>query len=208
MAESEKFEKGRSNVPEYVLIEIQAGQGVQIYDVRVHFTARFRGLRWMMYNHRIISFMTFTSAFWVAELLFTVLGWVMLRSIFSTGSGKNIKKESGLKAEGKDGETSAAIKNEPEDTDEPDLSDTPRTFPTYGRQKPLRYEPKAKDEDSEEYIMDETVIQPLTAEADDEDDNGVGYDGRGDDSGLGTSFSEGGVRGMARRRSRGGRGEG
>jgi len=37
-----------------------------------------------------------------------------------------------------------------EETDDPDLSDTPRTFPTYGRQAPLRYVPKVKDEDEDE----------------------------------------------------------
>jgi hypothetical protein len=92
-----------------------------------------------------------------------------------------------------------------EETDEPDLSDTPRTFPTYGRQAPLRYVPMVKEEENEEFIMDETAIQPLTAEADDEDEELEAYRA-GRDSGVGTSFSEGGERsGLARRRSKGGK---
>ena len=92
-----------------------------------------------------------------------------------------------------------------EETDELDLSDTPRTFPTYGRQAPLRYVPMVKEEESEEFIMDETAIQPLAAEADDEDEEMEAYRG-GRDSGVGTSFSEGAERsGLARRRSRGGK---
>ena len=68
--------------------------------------------------------------------------------------------------------------------------------------------PKVKDEDSEDYILDETAIQPLAAtEADDEDEEDV-FQAR--DSGIGTSFSEGGERriGVTRRRSRRGGGGG
>lgn len=202
MLESESFERGKSNVPEYVMLEFEAGQEVQVYDVRIHFKARFGGLRWMMYNHRITAFVLFTCAFWFAELLFTIIGWTAMHSIFNRGSGEDIKREQIKSEEDDEQKTKTAIKEEP-DTDDPDLSDTPRTFPTYGRQAPLRYEPKIKDEDSEEYIMDETAIQPLAAEADDEDDE-VGT-ARGHDSGIGTSFSEGGDRGLARRRSKGGR---
>jgi len=200
MAESQSFPKGWKNVPDYVMLELQAGQEVQVYDVRVLFTARFAGLRWLMYNHRLISFLVFTSAFWSSEMIFTVLGWLAVRNFFTTQQA--VKTEL-VKAE----ETDASqVKGEgEEETDEPDLSDTPRTFPTYGRQAPLRYVPKVKEEESEEIIMDETAIQPLTAEADDEDEELDDYRA-GKDSGIGTSFSEGGERsGLARRRSKSGK---
>jgi len=113
------------------MLELQAGQEVQVYDVRVLFTARFGGLRWLMYNHRILSFIMFTSAFWFSELLFTALGWLALRYAFS--GTKEIKREP-VKSEETDASTT--IKAEGEETDEPDISDTPRTFPTYGRQPP------------------------------------------------------------------------
>lgn len=203
MAEAERFERGRSKVPEYVLLEIEAGQEVQVYDVRVHFTARFEGLRWLMYNYRILSFLFFTSAFWFAEIMFTIVGWIVLRSTLSTGKSAPLTTD--RKGESS---TESVVKKEPEDTDEPDLSDTPRTFPTYGRQTPLKYESRAKREDSEELSISETSIQPLAGEADDEDDEL--YSGRrGVDSGLGTSYSEGAGRGVGvarRRSSKGGRG--
>lgn len=198
MAEFAAFKKGYKNIPAYILLELQTGQEVQVYDIRVRFTARFGGMRWMMYNHRIISFAVFVGAFWFAEVVFAGLGWLLLRSFLTPTSRGLVKGEGSIK--GEDGET---IKTE-EETDEPDLSDTPRTFPTYGRQVPLRYVPKIKDEDSEEYIMEETAIQPLVAEADDESEDFGGKAGR-TDSGIGTSFSEGGDRNMSRRRSRGGR---
>ncbi|KAF4633897.1 hypothetical protein G7Y89_g4217 [Cudoniella acicularis] len=203
MAEYATFPRGRKGVPGYAMLELQAGQNIQVYDVRIRFTARFGGLRWVMYNHRIISFLTGTGIFWSAEVVFTGLTWMLLMSLFRGDA--EVKEINGIKAEETDG--SAKVKEEAE-TDDPDLSDTPRTFPTYGRQAPLRYEPKVKDEaDSEEYVIDETAIQPLTAEADDEGEEEKDFRdlriGRDTDSGLGTSFSEGGVRsGLARRRSR------
>jgi seipin len=203
MAESQSFIKGWKNIPSYVMLELQAGQKVQVYDVRILFTARFGGLRWLMYNHRILSFIVFTSAFWCSEIIFTALGWLVVRAMFSPK--KEVKQEL---VKGEETDASTVVKAEGEETDEPDLSDTPRTFPTYGRQAPLRYVPKVKDEvDSEEYIIDETAIQPLTAEADDEDEEDLEvYRGGRTDSGIGTSFSEAGERsGLARRRSRGGK---
>lgn len=182
------------------MLELQAGQEVQVYDVRVLFTARFGGLRWLMYNHRILSFLIFTSAFWFSEIIFTLLGWLAVRAIFSP---KQEVKQDLVKSEETDAST-VKVEGE-EETDDPDLSDTPRTFPTYGRQAPLRYVPKVKEEESEDFIMDETAIQPLAAEADDEDEDLDAYRA-GKDSGVGTSFSEGGERsGLARRRSKGGK---
>ena len=208
MAESALFKKGRANVPAYVLLELQTGQEVQVYDVQIQFKARFGGLRWLMYNHRILSFFAFTTAFWFSEILFTGVGWIALQYIFISSSSK-IKTEGAIKEEETDTSTvKVETKEEEPETDEPDLSDTPRTFPTYGRQPPLRYVPKVKDEDSEEYVLDETAIQPLAAmEADDEEDEEDVFRTR--DSGIGTSFSEGGGRGgVARRRSGRGRGGG
>lgn len=200
MGESATFNRGWKNVPGYAMLELQAGQEVQVYDVRLHFKARFSGIRWLMYNYRILSFILFTSAFWGFEVVFAGLSWLILRSIFASDHTKKVDGKS---------EEENGIKTEQEDFDEPDLSDTPRNFPTYGRQLPLRYEPSVKEEmDSEEYVLDETSIQPLAGEADDEDDDDVGEFGdlRGGrtDSGIGTSFSEGGDRLTARKRSKGG----
>jgi hypothetical protein len=185
------------------VLEVEAGQEVQVYDVKLAFKARFGGLRWWMYNHRIISFVVMVSAFWGAEVVSMVVGWIVIRSYFSHAERAGIKEEEKLKIEDTEGDNSATVKGE---FDEPDLSDTERTFPTYGKQKPLRYEGKIKVEDGESegvsQVLEETAIQPL--EADDEDDE-IGWG----DSGLGTSYSEAGGsgrKGATRRRSRGGKG--
>lgn len=107
-----------------------------------------------------------------------------------------------IKGEETDTSVGTRIKDEVKTDEEPDLSDTPRTFPTYGRQTPLRFEPRVKDEeDVEGVVLQETDILPLTNEADDEDDEDLAFRG---DSGLGTSYSEGGGRSsVTRRRSKG-----
>jgi hypothetical protein len=212
MAEGISFRKGWRNVPASVYLELQGkGQDIQVYDVQLKLRARYEGIRWLMYNHRIFSFVFFTTAFWFAEVIFTVLTWMLWNSRLGS------RKEKG-KGEHKGEETDAStiIKTEREDgeleTDDLNLSDTPRSFPTYGRQAPLQYVPKVKTEDDgEKPVMDETTLQSFAAEADDESEEPIdvgGFRGRSD-SGLGTSFSEGGASlrgGVRRRRSRGGKG--
>jgi hypothetical protein len=208
MAEGVTFKKGWKNIPNRVYLDIQSrGQDIQVYDMRLILRARFSGLRWLMYNHRIISFVIFTTAFWVAEVIFALVAWLLLQSTLdSGGDGEAIKSE--------DPSGSSKIKTEMQnddvmDTDDLDLSDTPRSFPTYGRESPLPYVPKVKSEDdSEDLVSDEIRTHPRAAEADDESeeliDVGSTFAGARSGSGLGTSFSESAVKTAAqRRRSRG-----
>jgi seipin len=214
MAELLSFPKGWKNIPAYAMLELRAGQNIQVYDVRVSFKARFSGIRWVMYQHRFLAFVGFTGLFWGAECVSAVLAWVVIQRVFAPKEEQSLVKV-------EEEEKGDKVVKEEENTDEdPDLSDTPRTFPTsYWRQPPLRYEPKIKDK---EYVLEETAIQPLDAEADDEDEDdeeeieeeeevgeeeegSTGSRGRSNiDSGIGTSFSEGVDRGGVTRRSRGG----
>jgi seipin len=213
MAEGVSFRKGWRNVPSLLYLELQGkGQDIEVYDVQLKLRARYEGIRWLMYNHRIFSFIVFTAAFWCAEVTFAILTWILWNMRSSS------RKEKG-KAElkGEDTDASTIIKTEREDgeleTDDLDLSDTPRNFPTYGRQAPLQYVPRVKaEDDGEKLVMDETTLQPFAAEADDESEEPIdigSFRGGRSDSGLGTSFSEGGSSlrgGVQRRRSRGGKG--
>jgi hypothetical protein len=211
MAESLRF--GRGAIPAHLLLELQAvaGAQLQVYDARVRFTARFAGLRWIMYNYRFVAAGVFISAFWGVEMLCAGVGWVVIRALFApkhikTKEEKMIKEEEEEGADEDEDEDKKVKKEEEEEEglleEDPDLSDTPRTFPTYGRQAPLRYIPKVKREDIED--ENDGVEEQQRQEADDEnEDEGVGLR---TDSGIGTSFSEGvGSAGLARRRSRGGR---
>ncbi|KAI1801510.1 putative adipose-regulatory protein-domain-containing protein [Daldinia bambusicola] len=67
-------------LPLSILVEVQAGQELQVYSATVTLVARLTGIRWAMYNHRIISFLVCTMVFWIAEMLSTGLAWLILSS--------------------------------------------------------------------------------------------------------------------------------
>lgn len=199
--ESVEFSKGWMNVPRFVKVVVEADEKMQFYEVGLKIIARFGGLRWIIYNHRILSYLFFTSTFWTCSVLSSLLVWFVLGSFFSGDKDEEPKKK-GI------AERDEVIKSEEEDDDQfdpfstEDLSDTSRSFPTLGRQMPLHFssrrgtlmkgeaeeEEKAKKE--EEKVMASTNIQPLGAEADDEEDE----EDRGirswRDSGIGTSLEE------------------
>lgn len=187
MATSVSFPRARRAVPEGVYLEIQTtslrkdalptigeAMEIQIYECKLHISARLEGLRWIMYHHKLSSFILFTGAFWAAEVLFAVLTWLVLSRRFS---GTNAEIDEGEKEK---------------EEDEAELSDTPRTFPTLRGQMPLSFVPRV---DVKEEGEGEVEIKREVGEADDEDEFGGEEErrwGGRSDSGLGTSFSEGG----------------
>ncbi|KAH0541402.1 hypothetical protein FGG08_004092 [Glutinoglossum americanum] len=204
MMEGLQFARGWRNVPKSIRIEVQADEKMQIYNARVRFAARFAGLRWIMYNHRIISFLTGTTLFWFIELSFSAIAWFILSQYMAPHPNKTEPDDN-----------NPTIKPEP-DTDSPtdELSDTPRTFPTFSRQPPLQYPtphstPGAEDVTEGGEEGEDFGGEPVVGEADDEAEYETGvfsgdatFDGRPIDSGVGTSLSEAGGRGL-QRRSRG-----
>jgi hypothetical protein len=72
---------GQQQQPERVLLEVQAGQDLQVYEARVTLVARLRGLRGVMYRWRVAAFVVATVGFWVGEMVVLgaavvlVLGW-------------------------------------------------------------------------------------------------------------------------------------
>lgn len=164
-----------------------------------------------MYNHRILSFVAFTGTFWSVSMSSSFLAWLALSTYFSSSSDeqRRIKRD----PDNKDGQPNGAMKTEENDDESfdafstEDLSDTQRTFPTLGRQMPLRFPGRSsegvKTEQTEEQIEWTVEIQPLAGEADDEDEYVERRGGR-TDSGLGTSLDEEASRreGVQRRRNR------
>lgn len=200
MFEGVQFPKGWRNLPSTLRLEVQSEHRMQVYEAKVEFRARFRGLRWLMYNHRIISAVAFIAGFWTTEMVATGLAWLVLSMIMFPGD----KDQAVVK---KQEHENGRIKNEDADEDEMDaMSDTERTFPSYGSQPPLRYQSPVKKEESE---LDRVLQAPPAQgiEADDEDEDAdflLDERGRAIDSGLGTSLesSGGGARSVRRRRSR------
>lgn len=212
MMEDVQFSRGWNNMPKTVQLQLQADEKMQVYKAIVRFHAKFTGLRWIMYNHRIFSFLAFTTVFWFTELLFTAIA-ILSISIYTTPSKPPIKTDSGS--------DSTAIKAEPAQDETAfndnllpsDLSDTSRTFPTYSRQPPLRYNKPVREEDEDTARLAD--FQPFVGEADDEGEEDEEYDdgivnigasmkGGRTDSGIGTSMEESSERGgIQRRHSRG-----
>lgn len=160
-----------------------------------------------MYNYRLTAALVFTTLFWAVEMTFMILAWLALSQIFAP-------RPLPAKQEPKQ-EDETDVKTEGEtETDLPDLSDTPRTFPTYAGQPSLRYEsPNVKSEEDEAGGVSRDV--PVAAgaatgqEADDEDEDAdfvLDTAGRhmDRDSGLGTSMESGQERREAVRKRRSG----
>ena len=192
MFEGVEFSKGWRNVPATLKLEIQSTHRMQVYAAKAIFRARFRGLRWLMYNHRIISAVVFIGGFWMTEMIFAGLAWAAL-AMFVTPPPQEVKAEEVH-------EVAERIKPEPEDDMKPQLSDTERTFPTLSGQQPLRYSgPKIKQKDDEAAVMLPANVTTPAAEADDEDEDADYFL----DSGLGTSMESSAGRRDSMRKRRG-----
>ena len=196
MFEGVEFAKGWANVPQGVKVTVEADEKMQFYEVGVRIIARFGGLRWILYHHRILSFLFFTTAFWGCSMMSMLVIWFILSSHLTEDSTSTKKEEvlhdSNVKRERSDSDTF-----DPTSLD--DLSDTSRTFPTLGRQLPLHFTRLKKEEDQEskdEDIVQSTDILPLAAEADDEGEDAIDWR----DSGIGTGRDEERMNSVQRRR--------
>ena len=232
MLEGISFARGWRNIPTALTLEIQtqahSAIPLQIYSADILFHARFQGLRFFVYNYRVLSWMIFSAIFYTTTLSSMAVTWALVSYLLfskKTTEPKKIKGES--EAELSNGhvktESRKNIKAEEEDDSSldaaiADMSDTPTTFPTLSRQMPLRFPVKQQPGDGGrspvkkeiETTLQETNIEPLaaaTAEdaADDEDEDEdvpVQDDRRAFDSGIGTSMeSENVTNGVTRRRS-------
>lgn len=205
MVERLEFKPG-SMMPTALVLDVQAGQDLQVYSTSVTITAQLHGLRWFMHSWRVTAFVLLTTLFWVWEVLSLGVTVLVLRYVLggstSTPEGKRIKQE--------DGEQSGQPRIKQEEGAEYSLrggrkaalEDVPMTFPTYSRQQPpLRYDPpeSSAHTNSVNASTPQADMPPAAGvEADDEYedggameeyfDNKEGDDGR--DSGIGTSFSE------------------
>ena len=190
MWENVEFPRGWRNLPATMRLDIQSSDRMQVYSAEAIFKARFRGLRWLMYNHRIISAFVFITGFWTTEMIFAGLAWAALSIYLQPHPQENMSEDSSGNA--------VPIKQESQEG-KMNLSDTERTFPTSSRQQPLRYEsPNIKQEEYEDAVLLPESSTRAT-EADDEEDDPEMYR----DSGLGTSLESGTNRRDSMRRRKG-----
>ena len=148
-----------------------------------------------MYHHRLISFLLFTSMFYLTSLLSVIgvwmLFWVSFPSLPVSSSTKSLVDTPADRDAGSDDPLFGPSRFS-EESDLPDISDTPRTFPTLSRQPPLRHVPSPRSTwDAKVHHVGFTDSQLPAADADDEDGSfGFGRVGGRSDSGLGTSMEE------------------
>ncbi|KAL8823838.1 MAG: hypothetical protein Q9191_005506 [Dirinaria sp. TL-2023a] len=205
--EGVSFAKGWSNIPRYAHVSVEADEKMQFYDVGLRFVARFRGLRWVIYHHWIVSYVGFTMAFWTSSMVSCAVAWVGISRFWAAGV-KDEEDDDDAKKKKVEVKKEAEEEGELDPTSMEDLSDTSRTFPTLGRQMPLHFSGRrdwVKQEDEEkmrqETVVASTSIQPLGAEADDEGDEEEAI-ASWRDSGIGTSLEDADRRRSVQRRRR------
>ncbi|WEW55055.1 putative tubulin--tyrosine ligase pby1 [Emydomyces testavorans] len=149
MMEHVEFLKGKKHFPGSLRLEIQSREHMQVYTATVRFDARFTGLRWLMYKWRILSFVTFSTMFWLTSVAAASVAWMAL-------SSSSRPHEMEPKIEKPDVEDSdIAIKEESDDEDQFRLS-----------KRIMRGRPKdtAGAVKEEEEIEESTLIGPLAPE--------------------------------------------
>ncbi|KAF3761895.1 hypothetical protein M406DRAFT_295601 [Cryphonectria parasitica EP155] len=203
MVERLEFRPG-TMMPTTLVLDVQAGQTLQVYSASVTITAQLHGLRWFMHTWWITSFLLFTALFWLWEVFSLGITILILRLIFNGHrEDRKVKQEQTSQPPQK-------IKREG-DSSGKTLDDVPMTFPTSSQQPPLRYDPEPAHTNDVTASTPQADMPPAAGvEADDEyEDAGVdaGVDEYGEDegrdSGIGTSFSERDGPGTLRRRASG-----
>jgi len=165
MFEQLSFARGSAgNIPSAIRLELQSDYILQIYSSKIVFHAEVEGLRYLIYNYRILSFLVFTGVFYSVTLSSMGIAWLLISIIFPTSKRVTIKKEpsenqTNIKTNPDEAAEQAQlsnshIKTEPTDKGKSELlesdsesdhglslsniSDTATTFPGIGRQMPLR----------------------------------------------------------------------
>ncbi|KAI9725295.1 MAG: hypothetical protein M1828_003310 [Chrysothrix sp. TS-e1954] len=202
-------ERGWRGLPGSVRVEVVGRGRLEVYEAVVRFQARFGGLRYLMHNHRVTSFVVFTTTFFLIELLTTLSVYALFTYFFGSATLPRPRTTT----------SPARVKSEEDETTS--FSDTSRTFPTNSRQPPLKYTSTGTkvERGGPDDRQRDAVIK--TEDADDEDEDAdfvldpsmspiatLGAQGAGgrSDSGLGTSLESGnagsGVAGVGSMRRR------
>ena len=185
MFEAVEFARGSKNVPDKVrvVIEDPKGSHMQFYEVMVRVRARFKGLRWILYNYMITSFLIFTSAFYAVAMASASLVYLVFVMYHAEAEPK-IKQEQGLKKEDTVGDAQD--------------SQLPLQFP----RRPVFGQAGAADDVTikTEEAEEAKSIQPLGADADDEDEDEYAEGSAWRDSGIGTGRDDEERRRPSRRR--------
>jgi hypothetical protein len=105
-------------VPTHARVEVQSREDLRVYDAKLVFHARFQGLRYVVYNYRGVSFVVFSTLFYVVALTSMVVGWGFMSHVWTQrrrrtlAGGTNEKDKIKLEGEGTGTGTERRIKVE------------------------------------------------------------------------------------------------
>lgn len=192
--------------PTALVVDVQAGQDLQVYSAGVTITAQLSGLRWFMHSWWVTAFVLFTGAFWGCELVFVGVSFLVLSLVFNGGDSSSTTAATTKKNKVKDEQVTTVPKRDGGVKKEDEEEDVPMTFPTTSGQQPLRYDPAPSHTSGLEVAVvgdgaPDSRADLRGGEADDEDEGEE--DERARDSGIGTSYSERDSGTLRRRTSKG-----
>lgn len=171
----EGLEFRRGGVPDQVQVLVEADEKMQFYSASIKVHAKLRGLRWMLYNYRIVSFVVFTATFFGTSLTSALLIYLVF-TFNARSKGKPdirvIKKE---------------IKSEPREVSQEVKVD--EYVPLIADSTSSGTRIKKEDYDS----LEPADLPAMGGEADDEDTEDDVYDENTSawrDSGIGTGRDE------------------
>ncbi|PGH10463.1 hypothetical protein GX51_00222 [Blastomyces parvus] len=153
-----EFGRKKGAMPKMLRLEIQSEERMQVYNAVVRFDAKFSGLRWIMYNWKILSFLTFSSIFWIVSMLVTSSVWIVLASQAEPTFKKGLKLED--EAEEDDEENNSSDISMKEEEGSEDENGSSKLIQRRERRMSNEPEQIKKEEDTEE----STVLQTLSGE--------------------------------------------
>ncbi|KAI1343053.1 hypothetical protein F5Y15DRAFT_371936 [Xylariaceae sp. FL0016] len=196
-------------LPLSVLLDIQAGQTLQVYSSTITLVARLTGIRWLMYNHRILSFLVCTTVFWLAEMMSMGVAWMILGYLFmgpsQAGRPLNRGDVGGNRLAGvKRRDSAHRIQYDDDEEEEDDDGES------VSQEVKHDIDPAVKQEDDDidikaESTEQETLVNVPRHPGGDTDDEEDAEDPWKEESGTGTSFDGSKGTSLRRRSSRGGR---
>lgn len=200
MFEELQFARGKDNIPTYVELELQSqtdptlpheyrstAPQLQVYNARIIFQVRFHGLRYLIYNYRILAFTAFTGLFYTTSISTLAIAWALIATFLLPPRSddrslvKSEREEPRIKSEQENSDplrtaSDYASGKEPKLISGGSDRDTPTTFPTLGRNaKPLEYTPQTSEAVSAASSQDQGAVDGPPednehAHADDEDE--------------------------------------
>ena len=112
MFEEVEFARGRANVPVSATIELQSQRAPQalltmtqreaiamphlnIYSAKLVFQVRFHGLRYIIYNYRVLAFTVFSALFYIISISSLAIAWTLLATVFGKHQDQTLIKSDG-----------------------------------------------------------------------------------------------------------------